>query len=262
MKKNQLVISMTLIISAFIVFSQSLEVSAAEVTQNNLTSSAAVEELLLEGLQAHQAEINLSDYNITVDQFKAMYRPFLKNHPELFFVENSYNYYAKKSGKVTRILPIYSENMGTLQQQELETVKNQILGSVIKDGMSQRDKVKAVHDYLVMNCKYDTQNYLNNTVPRESCTAYGALVKKVAVCDGYACAMNLLLNEVGVECVYVASKAMGHGWNRVKVDGVWYHVDTTWDVPASGSQAKVSYQYFLLTDEQIQTVGEVHYGWN
>ena len=35
----------------------------------------------------------------------------------------------------------------------------------------------------------------NNTVPNISHTAYGALVNKVAVCDGYAKAAMLLLNN-------------------------------------------------------------------
>lgn len=34
-----------------------------------------------------------------------------------------------------------------------------------------------------------------------------------------------------------------HAWNRVKVDGVWYYIDCTWDDPVGGGAE--NYQYFL-----------------
>lgn len=52
--------------------------------------------------------------------------------------------------------------------------------------MSTRDKVKAVHNWLIRNVKYDYDNYLRGTVPKVSLSSKGALVRGLAVCDGYS----------------------------------------------------------------------------
>lgn len=40
-----------------------------------------------------------------------------------------------------------------------------------------------------------------------------------------------------------------HAWNKVKVDGKWYNLDTTWNDPTPNSPTEVSYNYFLISDK-------------
>lgn len=57
-----------------------------------------------------------------------------------------------------------------------------------------------------------------------------------AVCEGYSRAFKLLLKERGIPCALVAGKTSsgaGHMWCVVKMDGVWYVCDPTWDDTAS-----------------------------
>lgn len=63
-----------------------------------------------------------------------------------------------------------------------------------------------------------------NSAPNRH-TAYGALVDKKAVCDGYAYAYKMLMDYEGIECVFVPDYARQHAYNEVLIDGAWYKVD-------------------------------------
>jgi len=97
-----------------------------------------------------------------------------------------------------------------------------------------------LHDWLVRNADYDYEY--------EYYYADGVLLYGKGVCQSYAYAYEMMLKMIGIECVYITGTAGGeaHGWNLVKIDGEWYHVDVTWDDPAPGRENR---SYFCVTDE-------------
>lgn len=144
---------------------------------------------------------------------------------------------------------------GRLTDKDIEVVNkiNEILSKTVKDSMTDYQKELAIHDYLVLNCKYDYENYKNKTLPDESYTLYGLLIKGTGVCQAYAEAMEVLLNFAGVECSMVTGTANGegHAWNIVKLDNEYYMIDTTADDPTPDKAGAVNYSYFNLTDSQL-----------
>lgn len=81
-----------------------------------------------------------------------------------------------------------------------------------------------------------------------SYTAYGALVRGDAVCEGYTRAMQLLLYEFGINSTPVTGDTgQPHMWNLVELDGKWYHLDVTWNDQSDGYR----HMYFNLTDQGI-----------
>lgn len=61
-------------------------------------------------------------------------------------------------------------------------------------------------------------------------TSYGALVQKRAVGEGFALAMKLLCDRLGVECIVVRGmmNSVNHAWNIVKLEnGSFYHLDVS-----------------------------------
>ena len=60
-------------------------------------------------------------------------------------------------------------------------------------------------------------------------TAYGALALRRAAGEGYAMAVQLLCNDLGIECMVVRGRHnnMAHTWNIVKVGNEYYHLDTS-----------------------------------
>jgi len=131
---------------------------------------------------------------------------------------------------------------------------------VINDGMNDYQKEKALHDYLVKNVRYDIENFLTDSIPDDAFNAKGAILNGSAVCNGYARAMKLLLNEVGIASEIATGEAktergaISHAWNVVNIDGELYHVDVTWDDPISDAgveSEQVVYTYFNVPDEFI-----------
>lgn len=138
----------------------------------------------------------------------------------------------------------------TLLQSEITNV----LDSIIKPGFTDFDKVKAIHDYLALNTAYDYDNFLNETVPPDSYTAYGSLIEGIAVCDGYTKAAQILLDRLDIENEYVVGYGNGslHSWNLVKLDSNYYFMDITWDDPVPNIPNYVRYNYFLVTSDQLR----------
>ena len=97
-----------------------------------------------------------------------------------------------------------------------DTKADAVLKKIIKKGMTNKQKLKAIHDYLVKNCVYKERVSAGNY--HDAFTAYGCLINKEAVCQGYAAAFNLLALKAGIRSIAVTGDAGGssHAWNYVK----------------------------------------------
>ncbi|QHW31838.1 hypothetical protein GZH47_13995 [Paenibacillus rhizovicinus] len=125
--------------------------------------------------------------------------------------------------------------------------------SILKPGMTDFEKELAIHDYLVLHIAYDYDNYLKDTVPADSYSAYGSLFLGTAVCQGYAYAAHIMLELAGIDSQIVTGTAngVGHAWNKVKIDGDYYNLDVTWDDPVPDEKGRLMYSYFNVTDAAL-----------
>lgn len=140
-------------------------------------------------------------------------------------------------------------------QPSMESLAKDVITNIIMKEMSDVEKVRVVHDYIVLNTEYDYDNLLANTIPLESFQVEGVLVHGKAVCQGYAETFQLFMELLGIESKIVTGidlkTNVGHAWNQVKLEGEWYHIDSTWDDPVPDQKDKVQYKYFLVTDEVL-----------
>lgn len=118
-------------------------------------------------------------------------------------------------------------------------------------------KILFVHDYLIDNITYESNYTEDNEFTRSCHSAYGALINGRAVCDGYSEAFELIMDQLGIDCMVVSSSAMNHAWNLVKVDGKWYHIDLTHDDPIVNRlghdlYGTVKHDNFLMSDEYVK----------
>lgn len=142
------------------------------------------------------------------------------------------------------------ENKLTAKQKAVLQKCRSIISTEIKPGMSAYQKQLAIHDYIVLNCQYDTATAASrDSSNKDPFSAYGALINGLAVCQGYAEAAQVLLTMTGIECYRLNSD--DHSWNLVKIEGGYYHMDVTWDDPTPDTPGKVRYDYFNLTDAQM-----------
>lgn len=194
-----------------------------------------------------------------VEKVLSVAQQVLQEHPFLYYIDSFE--IRVRSGSSVQVEIRFKYNFATREVKEMinavEEKSLEIIKKEIKPGMTDLEKEKALHDYIVLNTRYDYENYQNNDIPKESYTTYGVLINGVGVCQGYASAMSKLLNMVGIENQFIIGTGQGsrgteaHGWNKVKIEGQWYHLDTTWNDPVPDRPDGISYKYFNLTDEQM-----------
>ena len=243
--------------------SQSFDGKVNIVPVKRVVNSDPLYEAILAGLEEvkDSAVFDLDNkYQYDVKKVEDISKQVLEDHPDLSYI--NFVEVKIKTGPVTRAEIKYDYSFPTEKVKEMikavEAKSREIINEVIKPSMSDLEKEKALHDYVVLNTAFDYINYKNNTIPKESYSAYGVLIKGVGVCQGYASAMHKLLNMAGVEAKFITgtgkveNRSEPHGWNLVKINGQWYHLDTTWDDPAPDRPGKVSYKYFNLTDSEMR----------
>lgn len=188
--------------------------------------------------------INIYKYRITTDYAEDMVSGLVNENPELYYVSGSYSYSYTEGGYIYELKVSYETGF---DDSLFEPAVEKALACVTED-MTDLEKAIALHDYLVVTCEYDYDNYLSQTIPRASYTSYGPLVNKKAVCQGYALAYKYLLQQCGITCYMVTSDSMNHAWNLIELDGEYYQVDTTWDDPAWDLLGRVRHNYMFLSD--------------
>lgn len=126
--------------------------------------------------------------------------------------------------------------------------------SILKDGMSDKEKIKAIHDEIVLVTQYDTSILdidLSASVRHPSFEARGVFNYNTAVCSGYSRAFNVLAHDQGIPSIMVSSISMLHAWNLV-YDGLsWKFIDTTFNDPIPDRKNRVLYTYYLLNKNQF-----------
>lgn len=224
-----------------------LDVSYATVNEDELTTYLAKE------VKKKTKKIDVSEYEISIDEVMECWVSMLYENPEIYNVSSYISYSYNSSKKVTSITPTYiSGRSASAFKREAGRMM-----SVIDDKMTDLEKALALHDYIASVCEYD-KNAAKNSYNSPVFTAYGALVNKVCVCEGYTKAFMYGLKKCGIEAKYVSGG--GHAWCTVKIDGKWYHVDCTWDDPLGNEIGDVKHTYFLKSDAYMRkkTEGNSH----
>lgn len=214
-----------------------------------VTTTKQLQAKLAQGMEARNPTITLKykgSTNNLEKQLKQAVNDALEADPYTKYIVDRYVYSWRgttSSAKIT--LQVHYRETAEQTAYVRQRVKS-ILKQLIQPGMNNHQKIKAIHDYVVLNLKYDTdlQKY----------TAYEGLKTGEAVCQGYALLTYELLKEAGIENRLVEGTAGGqlHAWNLVRLDNRWYHLDTTWDDPVPDVPNRVNYTYYLRTDEQMR----------
>ncbi len=148
-------------------------------------------------------------------------------------------------------------------QSRQEGMAEAVVEEIITTEMTDREKVKVIHDWIVLQNTYNhnvsySRSRGSSVLPF---TAYAVFANGNAVCAGYADAFTLMARSAGLLALDVNGYAneertdnYGHAWNMVLVEGTWLYLDCTWDDPDDGQ--KISYDYFLISEEEM---AEDHY---
>lgn len=220
--------------------------------------STQLEQVIVAALLNGQTEIDVSAYVTEEDGLADTYIKILNDHPELFYVRKSVSIYIS-NGEEYLISPtyLYSIAEANKMRKQMDAIADEAV-SLITEDMEDYEKALIIHDWLASHCEYDKENYYAGTIPKDSYTAYGALVKGVAVCQGYAEAyLYIMRDKLGIPGYLISSNAMNHVWNIVEIEGKYYHVDVTWDDPTWDCIGRATHSNLLVNNLGIQATGHI-----
>lgn len=135
---------------------------------------------------------------------------------------------------------------------------NEIIKSDIKDNMSTKEKIKVIHNTIISNSKYATEDIQKENPDLDYSKAGGVLFSGLGICNSYADAMAIFLEKLDINNYKIASDS--HVWNLVLVDEKWLHLDLTWDDPVtSDGSDKLQFLFFLINNERLNKLNvEMH----
>lgn len=240
MEKSSFKIITSIILMLIFIFS--FTVYAATYESSNISE---FEDIILKELNLTNSDFNITYYGEFEDIENVM-KTILKKDSYLrctitsikWSTSSTINGVYNVNIKATHILSASKRN---------ETYKkiDDILSDIIKPNITDDEKVKAVHDYIVKNSQYDTSSVFYSD--------YDLLTEGKSVCNGYALLTYNMLKklDIPVKFVFGTSNSQSHVWNMVKLGDYWFHLDTTWNDPVPDRDNISSYNYYMLTDEEI-----------
>lgn len=184
----------------------------------------------------------------------------MNDNPELFYVEG-YTYtvytYGQKISKINFSGTYTMDRAGRDEKQALIDAAVEDCFAGISMDAPDYEKVKYVYEYVILSTDYKLGAQDNQNI----CSVF---IGKESVCQGYAKAIQYLLDRLGIPATLVIGTVYGaesHAWNLVQIDGNYYYVDATWgdasyQMSEAADAAKVefpviSYDYLCVTTDQL-----------
>lgn len=206
--------------------------------------------------------VDISGYNLTdPDQLGRIFSGVLNENPDLYDVKkSSLPYEVNDTNQITKLQITYDLSV---DHDKWERGAAAAKAAVTNPDNKLQTAIE-LHDYLAVNCAYDSENFNKNSVPLVSHSTYGVFANRIAVCDGYSLAYKYLLNQFDINCYMVTSTAMEHAWNLIELNGNYYQVDVTWDDPVWDLVGRACHNYMFLSDTAFAAVPgkDYHHDWS
>ena len=169
--------------------------------------------------------------------------------PEIFYA-SSFHYSYYEDSTLVKMKPIYLFEKNKIKEHQVAMkARVEKLARVKIDG-TDLEKEQYIHDFICENVTYDK---LKKQYSHE---ILGPLGQGVGVCEGIAKSVKVLCDQLSIPCIVVISEnnlekkiKYRHAWNLIQINGVWNHLDVTFDNTLG--KKEVRYDYFNLDDKSI-----------
>ena len=216
----------------------------------NLTKNAKIAyTLILNEIEEFPAEIEVP--LLTEEEHGDLFLALSYDHPDILCFANESQ--MRIQGVRAFFIPNYAmdQTLCKTREKQLHEKVEEIYKNVTPT-MSDYEIELFFHDYICKNTVYSDKS-------EGGYTAYDALLQGHAVCEGYARAMQLLLQRAGIPSYLVTGSSRrpnsdaieGHMWNVVRIGGQNYYLDVTWDDMNISGFNTVQHTYFNLTEAEI-----------
>ena len=169
----------------------------------------------------------------------------------------NYIRYTKIAEDGSHLKVSYAEDKETWERKKKEIADKakEIDNEIIRDSMTDEEKIEAIWDYIVDRGSYNWDAIENAKYTyqiqgdlADNWTPYGTLMNDLAVCEGKSKAFITLAKEAGIDDVIEVTGSAGgpHAWNAVKLGDKWYYLDTT-----AGDQGPIEKYVYLSSAEYM-----------
>ena len=218
--------------------------------------------VLLKAFSLQAASFDCTKIGKNVDVIKVMHTVLGDNPSIIYFDKALIQIQESSFGKKVILTGVHLKPQAMQMNEALDVKANKIVSSLKAESSNEYSLLMNLYNSLQRNIKYDNEEFHATlegiSKSPASHTAYGAIVNRVAVCDGFSLAFVLLAQKLGFECMlafgqsaYSSMSVVEHAWNIIKIKDKFYHMDITWDTLKYNGFGEYSYDYFALRDEEI-----------
>ena len=225
---------------------------------------------IVQAIRKGENVIDVRAWKVPSKVAEAVLEKVVADHPQYFWVSHSRMLsYDPRTQRAYSILLQYTDGESNDEYDETGKLTKTASRAVIDrqitefntaiDGFLSRiplsltepEKERLIHDMVTEHLTYDREaanTFTSFDVLPRAFDAYGAVCRGSAVCEGYSKMFQYLCYCVGINACQVTgiTDGGGHMWNCALIDGVWYHVDVTFDDgSASAPYFNVTKQYML-----------------
>ncbi|SEA27424.1 Transglutaminase-like superfamily protein [Lachnospiraceae bacterium NK3A20] len=221
-------------------------------------SEQTIYQEVLGGLTSRK-EVSVS--TLDKEKLNKIYNDVMSDHPEIFYVDGYTCTTHTIGGELSAITfegsYICNEEEERDFSAQIQVYADRALAG-LPDSTDDYLTVRYLYEYIVQNTDYDLTADHNQNI-------LSVCIGGRSVCNGYAKALQYLLQKAGIPAFLVTGKARGagHAWDLVFVNGSWYYVDPTWgdasfseDSERAGSNW-INYDYLCVTTKDIFTTHEI-----
>ncbi len=192
--------------------------------------------------------IDLGHYIINVNEVISTWKVFIVENPRYYWLSNSLTV----DGSNLKFCIDEAYSKADYRAQCDVAIDNMLeeCNALINEGMSELEIALTVHDFIINRMDYAYES--DGVTPQDDIWAHnmiGCAKYNLGVCESFAETFMFLCRLNDVEAIIVTGTANNesHAWNIVKIDGVWYGVDTTWD--ETNETGLISYNCFGMSKQ-------------
>lgn len=221
---------------------------------------------LINGVLRGEKEIDIHEFNIRETEADSIYKQFLADNPLLFHLKISGNigYRTDQTPQnyLRSFLPMYAVNTNYIQEiypRMEESIEDYY--SLLDYRMKPAEIAYSLYQKICKEVVYGERNNEATYLANSAFSAIGAFLLHKAVCQGYSLSFFLLMNGMGITTDYVTGHipgSSGHMWNRIYIDGDWYHADATFDDGSNSLTPHLSTinKFFLCSDDLFYNINQ------
>lgn len=221
------------------------------VRGNNFTDNEiSIINIIIENIRAMNETITINT-SISPHSMRILLKESLKT-PDIFWVTGYQMEYNKNGQTYYKIYPAYSMSADSKNSLEKKLQKETDLFLQNNAEALNHDvwtAAYAVNDWLCQNVTYTDEKNIQNGQYYPYNSIVAPLLRKEAICSGYAKTFAYLMNKAGYEAAYCTGYTNGgiyHAWNAIVYNGEITYIDSTYN--ASGNHMA----YFCRNKEDLK----------